>query len=39
MGLDQKALDTVWKWRFLPGMRNNQPVSVLVSIEVSFRLY
>ncbi len=39
MGLDQKALDAVWKWRFAPGMRNNQPVSVLVSIEVSFRLY
>jgi len=39
MGLDQKALDAVWKWRFVPGMRNEKPVSVLVSIEVSFRLY
>jgi periplasmic protein TonB len=39
MGLDQKALDAVWKWRFAPGMRNEKPVSVLVSIEVSFRLY
>jgi TonB family protein len=39
MGLDQKALDAVWKWRFVPGMRNAKPVSVLVSIEVSFRLY
>jgi hypothetical protein len=36
---DQKALDAVWKWRFAPGMRNEKPVSVLVSIEVSFRLY
>jgi periplasmic protein TonB len=39
MGLDQKALDAVWKWRFVPAMRNDRPVSVLVSIEVAFRLY
>ena len=39
MGLDQKAIDAVGKWRFTPGMRNEKPVSVLVSIEVSFRLY
>jgi protein TonB len=39
MGLDQRALDAVWKWRFVPAMRNNQPVAVLVSIEVAFRLY
>jgi len=39
MGLDQKAIDAVGKWRFKPGMRNEKPVSVLVSIEVSFRLY
>jgi TonB family protein len=39
MGLDQKAIDTVWKWRFVPGMRNEKPVSVMVTIEVSFRLY
>lgn len=39
MGLDQKALDAVGKWRFAPAMRNSQPVAVLVSIEVMFRLY
>jgi periplasmic protein TonB len=39
MGLDQKAVDTVWKWRFSPAMKGNQPVSVQVSIEVAFRLY
>jgi len=39
MGLDQKALDAVGKWRFAPAMRNSQPVAVLVSIEVVFRLY
>jgi protein TonB len=39
MGLDQKALDAVWKWRFAPAMKDGHPVSVAVSIEVAFRLY
>jgi protein TonB len=39
MGLDQKAIDAVWKWRFAPAMKDNHPVSVQVSIEVAFRLY
>ena len=39
MGLDQRALDAVWKWRFTPAMKDNHPVSVQVSIEVAFRLY
>jgi periplasmic protein TonB len=39
MGLDQKALDAVRTWRFAPAMKGNQPVSVLISIEVAFRLY
>jgi TonB family protein len=39
MGLDQKALEAVGKWRFAPGTKDNRPVSVLVSIEVAFRLY
>ena len=25
MGLDQKALDAVWKWRFAPGMPERKP--------------
>jgi periplasmic protein TonB len=39
MGLDQKALDAVWKWRFAPALKDGRPVSVAVSIEVDFRLY
>lgn len=39
MGLDQKALDAVWKWRFVPAMRDNHPVSVQISVEVVFHLY
>jgi periplasmic protein TonB len=39
MGLDQKALDAVTKWRFAPATKDGQPVAVQVNIEVSFRLY
>ena len=39
MGLDQKAIEAVRKWRFEPAMKNGQPVAVQVNIEVNFRLY
>jgi TonB family protein len=39
MGLDEKAVDAVQKWRFAPGMKDGHPVSVQVSVEVNFRLY
>ena len=39
MGLDQKALEAVEKWRFLPAMKDNRPVAVQISIEVTFHLY
>jgi TonB family protein len=39
MGLDEKAMDAVKKWRFKPGMRGTQPVPVQVNVEVNFRLY
>jgi periplasmic protein TonB len=39
MGLDQKALDAVAKWRFQAATKDGQPVAVQVNIEVSFRLY
>jgi protein TonB len=38
MGLDEKAIEAVEKWRFKPGMRNGQPVNVFATIEVNFRL-
>jgi TonB family protein len=37
-GLDQEALKAVRQWRFDPGMRQGQPVPVLVSIELTFTL-
>jgi periplasmic protein TonB len=37
-GLDQEAIKAVKKWRFRPGTRLGQPVSVIVEIELTFTL-
>jgi periplasmic protein TonB len=37
-GLDQEAIKAARQWRFLPGRRFGQPVSVLIEIELSFIL-
>ena len=38
-GLDQEAIKAARLWRFSPGMRQGQPVPVLVTIELSFSLH
>ena len=38
MGLDEKAIEAVQKWKFKPGMKGGQPVNVRATIEVNFRL-
>lgn len=38
MGLDEKAIEAVEKWKFKPGMKGGQPVAVRATIEVNFRL-
>ena len=39
MGLDEKAMDAVRKWRFDPATKDGLPVAVQVNIEVNFHLY
>jgi periplasmic protein TonB len=38
LGLDEKAIEAVRKWRFRPGTRNGAPVSTPALVEVNFRL-
>lgn len=38
MGLDEKAVEAVQKWKFKAGMKGGQAVSVRAQIEVNFRL-
>src|SRR5271165_4543566 len=39
MGLDQKAIEAVNRWRFEPAMKDGRPVAVQITVEVNFRLY
>ena len=39
MGLDEKAMEAVRKWRFQPAEKDGHPVAVQVNVEVNFRLY
>jgi periplasmic protein TonB len=40
MGLDQKALEAVQKYKFKPSLKNGRtPVPVMITVEVNFRLY
>jgi protein TonB len=39
MGLDEKAIEAVNRWRFRPATLNGQPVTTQIAVEVNFRLY
>jgi TonB family protein len=37
LGLDEKAIEAVRKWRFKPAMKDGKPVPTRVPIEITFR--
>jgi protein TonB len=37
-GLDEKAIETVQKWRFKPALKSGEPVATNATISLSFRL-
>jgi TonB family protein len=39
MGLDEKALEAIQKYKFKPGTKDGKPVPVRVTIEVDFRMF
>jgi TonB family protein len=39
MGLEQKAIECLQKWRFKPGLKNGTPVPVTSTIELNFRMH
>lgn len=39
LGLDEKALEAVRRYRFKPAMKDGKPVPVVITVEVNFRLY
>jgi TonB family protein len=39
MGLDQKAVEAVAKWRFKPATKDGDPIDMNIAVEVDFHLY
>jgi TonB family protein len=39
MGLDERALEAVLKYRFKPAMKEGKPVASIISVAVNFRLF
>jgi TonB family protein len=39
MGLDEKAVEAVQRWKFRPATKDGKPVAVLIDVQVQFRLY
>jgi TonB family protein len=39
MALDERAMEAVKTWRFMPSLENGAPVPVRIAVEVTFHLY
>jgi TonB family protein len=38
LGLDENAAEAISRWEFIPGTLNGQPVTVMATVEVNFKL-
>jgi TonB family protein len=38
MGLDEKAIEAVTRWRFKPALKNGRPVAVRATVHMGFTL-
>ena len=38
LGLDEKAIEAVSQWKFRPGQKDGQPVNVIATVVVNFKL-
>jgi TonB family protein len=38
MGLDEKAIEAVTRWKFKPGMKNGHPIAVRATVQMNFTL-
>jgi TonB family protein len=38
LGLDEKAVGAVLKWRFRPALKNGQPIATSVNVDITFQL-
>jgi TonB family protein len=38
-GLDEKALEAVHRWKFKPALKDGQPISTSIAVEMNFHLY
>jgi TonB family protein len=39
MGLDDKAVETVQRWKFGPSLKDGSAVPVMINVEINFKLY
>ncbi len=39
MGLDEKSIETVRRWRFKPAMKDGVPVAVQINVELTFHIF
>ncbi len=39
LGLNEKAVAAITQWKFNPGTKDGQPVTVMANIEINFRLF